>query len=77
MSFQFARMQDDGRIASITPHKQFATADIAKECAPDLLATRRGGGKIVLVEVTEVAIVTSSVRYEKYAGFKGRQQEKV
>jgi hypothetical protein len=66
LAYQFARMQSDGRIMSITPHRQFDTVADAKKAAPDLLATRRGGGQIVLVQVLEVAITTSTVRYEKF-----------
>lgn len=68
-------MQDDGRLASIFPARQWATSTEAKDAGPDFLATRRGGGKIVLVQVHEVAITTATVRYETYG--KGVQKEKV
>lgn len=67
MSYQFARMQDNGCIASITPHRVFVSVADAKRSAPDLLATRRGGGQIVLIQVLEVAITSSNVRYEKFS----------
>ncbi len=66
MTYQFARMQDDGRIASITPHRMFDSVATAKRGAGDLLACRRGGGRIVLLQVLEVAIPSSDVRYEKF-----------
>lgn len=66
MKYQFVRMQDDGRISSITPIKTFPSVEIAKLAAPDLLVSRKGGGRIVLIEIQEVAICTSNVRYEKW-----------
>lgn len=64
--YQFVRLQEDGRVASITPTRTFDTIDAAKDAAPDFLATRKGGGTIVLIQVMEVVITTSSVRYEKW-----------
>lgn len=75
MTYQFVRMQDDGRIASFTPHRQFKTIPEAKAAAPDLLSGRKGGGKIVLIQVLEEAITTSNVRYETFG--KGIQKEKL
>ena len=66
MSYQFVRMQHDGRVASITPHKLFDTMEQAKAAAPDLLASRKGGGRIVLMQAMEVAITSSDVRYEAF-----------
>lgn len=64
--YQFVRLQDNGRLASITPTKMYDTIEKAKDDAPDLLSGRKGGGAIVLVQVLEVAIATSNVRYEKW-----------
>ncbi len=66
MTYQFVRMQDDGRIASITPIRNFDTIPAAKAGASDLLVSRRGGGRIVLVQMLEVAIPSADVRYEKF-----------
>lgn len=66
--YQFVRMQDDGRISSLSPHKLFSTVGDAKLMAPTLLATRRGGGgKIVLIEVLETVYASATVRYEKFS----------
>ena len=64
--FQFVRIQDDGRSASLPPHKLFNTAGDAKCMAPTILSNRHGGGRIVLVEVQEVVISSANVRYEKF-----------
>lgn len=62
--FQFARLQDDGRIASLPPHKLFNTVGDAKVSAPTLLGNRKGGGQIVLIEVQEAVIASANIRYE-------------
>lgn len=66
MKYQFIRLQDDGRLASITPTRMFETIEAAKAAAPDFLSTRKGGGTIVLVQILEVAILSANVRYEKF-----------
>lgn len=66
MKYQFVRMQNDGRVASITPHKLFDTIEEAKTAAPDFLANRKGGGRVVLMQAMEVAITSSKVRYEAF-----------
>ena len=73
MLYQFVRMQDDGKISSMSPHKSFNTIGDAKCMAPTLLATRRtnGAGKIVLIEVLEIVTATANVRYEPF-GVKGK-----
>jgi hypothetical protein len=67
MMYQFVRMQDDGRMASITPVTVFKTVEEAKAAAGDLLARAaiRSTSKIVLVEIKEEVVITSSVRYAK------------
>ena len=64
--FQFVRLQDDGRTASLPPHKLFNTVGDAKLMAPAFLTGRKGGGKIILVEIQEVVIASANVRYEPY-----------
>lgn len=67
-TFHFVRVQDDGRISSITPLRIFESRAEAKAAAPDLFAGRRGGGRIALAELVEEAIHTSRVRYVPFAG---------
>ena len=66
VSYQFVRMQHDGRVASSTPHQLCDTIEQAKAAAPDLLASRKGGGRIVLMQAMEVAITSYNVRYEAF-----------
>lgn len=73
MSYQFARLQDDGRLASVVRNGNYNTLAELKASGPSVLAGRRGGGRIVVVHILEVAVPTSDV---SYIGFKGKQQEK-
>jgi hypothetical protein len=80
MKFQFMRQHDDGHLTAISggagygAYRGFMSVAEAKAAAPDFLATRRGGGKIVLVEILEEVICTATVRYELYG--KGIQVQK-
>jgi len=65
--YAIVRVQDDGRISSVTPAATYPSLEAAKAAAPDLLAGRRGGGRIAIVQVLEEAVHTSSVRYEKWS----------
>jgi hypothetical protein len=68
MKYQFMRLQSDGRMSSIAPPTLFNTISEAKKAGPDFLATKRcARGSIVLVEVLEVVIATSHVRYETWS----------
>lgn len=82
MKYQFMRQHDDGHLTAISggagfrggAYRGFMSVADAKAAAPDFLATRRGGGKIVLVEILEEVICTATVRFETYG--KGIQVQK-
>lgn len=66
MSYQLARLHDDGRLTSIRANGNYPTIEELKATAPSYLAGRRGGGKIVVVQILEVAIPSADVTYQTF-----------
>jgi len=68
MSFSFLRMQEDGRMASVTPSRLFKTREEAKKAAPLILSGKRNDSRIVLVEIQEIVVATVGCQFEKWTG---------
>lgn len=66
MTYSFVRLQPDGRMASMTPIKQYGTLAAAKAAAPSTLLRSKGGGRIVIVQIIEAVTVQAQVAYEKW-----------